>query len=199
MKRYLLGIIILLVSAVLIFGCGSTSDNTDVPTLPTKIYLFRSEYTVSGNMGGRVGADALVAASSHKPTGSYTIHAFISVSSTDDIKSMPTNYGFPNNVPIVSVSGNAPVADNWADLLDGDLDLALMDLAVGVLPSGKSPSWWSGSNFDGTVSQNCTGWTDDLGHTRGVIGYAHATNNDWLSGSTSSGNYNNKYVLGIAY
>lgn len=200
MKRYLLGLVTLLLSVMLVFGCGSTSDNTDTPTRPTKIYLFRSSTGTKGNLAGRVGADMLVNASVYKPTGNYTVHAFISVSSSDCIKNMPANYGFPDDIPIVSAaSGNFKIADNWADLLDGSIDIKLADTSgAGVLPDLKSSIWWSGSNADGTVSVNCSGWMDNSGATNGVVGYGEATDERWIADWQSTGD-NFFYILGIAY
>ncbi len=71
----------------------------------------------------------------------------------DTIRDMPTMYDVPANFPITGPTG-MKIADNWADLLDGQIDRSLEE--AGLLP--LSTYWWSGSFADGSfdADHGCT-------------------------------------------
>jgi hypothetical protein len=199
-KKTIIIIIVVCVIGLLTYGCGqaakSTGSDGGSSTSTQKLYIFRSESKVSGNIGGRAGADLLVSNSSHRPSGNYKYHALISVSEFDDIKSMPAKYGFSDTIQIVSAAtDNIKIADNWADLLDGNIDNSLSDASV--LPAGTSSGqWWSGSNSNGTVTANCSEWSDS--NTNGVRGQGELPNTaSWIKDASIVGT-TEQYVLGIA-
>lgn len=129
-----------------------------------------------GNLGGRAGADAICQASGNRPAGYTNFRAFLSVNGGDEIRDMPGNYGVPTNRPIVGPNGTV-IANDWADLLDGTIDVSL---GTAGLPTAGP--FWSGSNADGSLgANNCTGWTDNSGLNFGEKGNPTRTDSTWLS------------------
>jgi hypothetical protein len=104
--------------------------------------------------------------------------AFISISSTDDIASMPTKYGVPTDRKIISLTG-IQIANNWSDLLDGTIDKTLSEAGI------ASDDWWSGSTSSGIYDvsvDNCTGWTALA--KKGQSGKFNTAGADWIQGNT---------------
>ncbi|MGE5550639.1 MAG: hypothetical protein ACM3ZC_08920 [Bacteroidota bacterium] len=165
--------------------------------VPGRIYLYPTIEHSSSLKGAypdaRTGADAIAAANRPLVMAGKICHAFISISAADCIANMPANYGFPTNIPIVSATDTTKViADNWADLLDGTIDLTLNEAFGWTGPYG----WWSGSKADGTYdTANTGGWTS---YTYGMTGRTDVTTDAWIYNDGSPG-ANNHYVLGIAY
>ncbi len=128
---------------------------------------------------GRTGADNLCAASANAPAGYANYRAFISVNAADEIRDMPANYGVPVAGTITGPTGTL-IANDWADLLDGNIINALD--AAGVLPAGFAFGWRTGSNADGSLhANNCNGWTTQVGGNNGRGGSAIQTNATWLN------------------
>jgi hypothetical protein len=150
------------------------------------IYMFSIDpSTTTGNISGRTGADNLCQAkyaSDYSSLGCTEVRGFISIDASDRIADMPMNYGVPDNVPILG-PGGTPIANDWADLLDGTI-LTTMQ-GAGVL---SALGYWTGSNADGTFYaspyNNCTNFTSTSGSGR--TGSATATDGTWLSSSTSA-------------
>ena len=148
------------------------------------IYLFSIDpTTTTGNISGRIGADNLCQAkytSDYTSLGCTQVRGFISIDGTDQIADMPGNYGVPIDVPILG-PGGTPIANDWADLLDGNILTTLQ--GAGVL---AALSYWTGSNADGTFysSVHCSNYTSTLGSGR--IGSATATGSTWLSSATTA-------------
>jgi hypothetical protein len=140
--------------------------------------------------GGRSGTDALcaTAATALADGGAPLAHvrAFLSVSSADEIRDMPANYGLPTDRPIGSVGG-AIVAVDWSHLLGGTL-LESLD-AAGIRTGGQG--WFSGSNPDGSVATSvteagvhdytCSGWTSPNGFLDGEYGLGGASSSTWIA------------------
>jgi hypothetical protein len=173
--------------ATLAVGCGSTPSSE----LPVGVYLFAVAQH-DCNLGGREGADALVQAGAPSQLQGKTIHAFLSVSETDEIADMPANYGVPTDLPVYSAKGDYRLATSWSELF-GHIDQAL-DVTLHI-DSGSR--WWSGSQANGSVAtQTCAGWTTsaDTAHTGLTSNVAAA----WMDDSDATGTETH-YVLGIAY
>lgn len=172
----------------LLTGCfgGDDDDNKTPPadTDPTELYLFReSDTDRDGNLGGRSVADTLCGDSSNIPSGVTTVYAFISVSSSDTIASMPANYSFPTDIPIYGPDGTSKIADNWADLIDGSIDMTLE--TAGVFSS--SDTWYSGSDTDGTLhTYYCNGWTSNDVGDGGRVGLTGVTGVTWISNGSAT-------------
>ena len=128
-----------------------------------------------GNLGGRSGGDALCAASTNKPSGYENYRVFISVNAADEIRDMPSNYAVPTNMRIVSKNGTI-VADNWADLLDGSIDVTLRSAGV-----TSRDYWRSGSQAGGAVvtGGSCAEWTRSTGSIA-YLGSPDYTDDRWF-------------------
>lgn len=165
-----------------------------------RIYMFNAG-THDGNLKGRAGADSLCETkynTSFSNLEANNIRAFISVSSNDEIRDMPENYGVPEDVPVESADGRR-IGNDWADILDGSIQQSLY--AAGILP-GAISNWWSGaaSSGNGSISgtRHCLNWTDSTAGPDSYFGIASDTDAFWISNSFASCN-NNLYILCIAW
>ncbi len=120
------------------------------------------------------------------------VRAFISISNTDSISSMPLNFSVPNVWELRSVT-NMIIADNWSDLMDGTINDELQNLGV------ADSFWWSGSNPDGTAAaDNCGSWTIGTNAAQGVMGAHNRTTDQWLNWSSTNCN-TSRHVLCICW
>lgn len=166
-----------LASLILFTGCPGAGVQ---PPSPRKIILFGTERLYTGDLGGRSGADTKVQNDSARPEGLTKVHAFLSVDSDDCLQNFPERYGFSRDLPIFGPDGTTKVADNWADLLDGNIQAHLFSL--GVLNPVKGEAWWSGSNPDGSAAPHtCNGWRDGSGTQRGIAGSADFSGGEWIN------------------
>lgn len=174
---------------------GSQSQAFSVNFSDSFILLYNAG-AQGGNLGGRSGADGLCV--SEKPSGAYqtNVRALISVSGADEIRDMVSNYSVPTTHEIKSESGNV-VANNWADLLDGSIDMNLLSAGVLMMPV----HWWSGSDNTGALGTNhCLGWTSDSSGDAGDVGFGSDTA-DWFNETnfTCDGVMNEAALLCIAF
>jgi len=185
MFRFVAGVAIVLAGLVTV-----QLYQTQMSLAAGNIMLYTDNVTHNGNLGGRAGADALCASSASKPAGFGQYRAFISVDAADEIQDMPTNYGVPTTDPIVGSGGT--IATNWANLLDGSIDINLQT-AIGA--TGR---YWTGSSQNGGVmAVFCSGWTT-VSFGSGEIGDQTKTDTEWLK--LTGGGCNNPYgLVCIAY
>ena len=153
------------------------TDHEIIVTFEKAIILYSGDGLYTGNLGGRSGADEKCRNSALKPGGYSNYHAFLSVTSDDEIRDMPTNYGVPTNVRVKSPDNFTVFAMNWADLLDGSIPQSLR--VAGVFPSNDPPFAWAGSLNDGSISWSCNAWTMDSGFA-GDLAQIHLYDN-WLA------------------
>lgn len=122
--------------------------------------LFNHDEDFNGGMGGRTGADNFCSdrADEISATNCDQVHAFISVSSSDQIVDFPENYSIRSDLDVYAYNhfrNDRPsqIGENWADILDGTWD--------GSVFTWPRYDWtWSGSKADGTVaSETCQGFT----------------------------------------
>lgn len=151
--------------------------SSSVPAMPKRLVLYAAP-GIDGAIGGRSGADVACGQAAQGMAGvplHATTRAFISVSAGDEIADMPARYGVPTN-RIITGPNQEKIADDWADLLDGTIDMTL--LAAGVMGMNN---WYSGSQADGTVdADTCGGWTVGSGSS-GRYGYHGTTTSGWIS------------------
>ena len=130
------------------------------------IYMFSSSTVYSGNMGGRAVIDSICASdiSNYPDLPIANVMGFISVNGDDAIMNMPIFYGVPTDHRIVGPT-EKKIADNWADLLDGTIDMTLQQAEI------VDDYWWSGSLSDGDDTWCCWGtsscWTTTSGNGTG--------------------------------
>ncbi len=165
----------------------ATRDNPNDPraggTIKSDVFMYAT-LGHTGTLPGRMGANDLCKArhsSAYPKLPNKNIYAFISTSGTDEIRKMVDLYDFPTDKLIKGPTG-IQIADNWYDLMDGDIDNKLTDAAVTTSP------WWSGSMGDGSyagIAESCNGWTSDSGS--GYIGdpsYYETTS--WIAHTSSN-------------
>lgn len=156
----------------------------ETPTMPRRLVMYKAG-GVSGAIGGRPGADVLCGQAAMGKAGvplHATTRALLSVDVGDTIALMPILYGVPTDRMITGPNWSV-IADDWADLLDGSIDMTLS--AAGVMFG----VWYSGSLADGTLAaETCSGWTDGSGSS-GRYGFQLSTGVEWISsGSALCGN-----------
>lgn len=165
------------------------------PTVPPLMYLYDAG-GVTGAIGGRRGADILcyeALGSAGLPWG-VTTRALLSVDAEDEIRDMPANYGVPTDRKIYG-STQFPVADNWADLLNGSIDFTLS--FAGVLATNF---WYSGSYSDGSVTPNtCSGWTDGSTLEDGRFGLSYHSDTWWINRGNATCGASTYHVLCVAW
>jgi hypothetical protein len=128
--------------------------------------------TFAGGNGGRGTVDAFVASGSVPAAcAGKTVRAFLSVSLTDSIANMPTNYGVPTDQPVIGALGPQIAAD-WADLLDGGIAVSLQS-AIGL-----GNFFWSGSSDNGVAATHCSGWNSTANN--GWNGRHDLASSTWL-------------------
>lgn len=161
------------------------------------ILIFAIDNANDGDLGGRSGADALCQNAENTQYNKTNVMAFISVSADDqicDFPNAPTN--IPTSLPIYGPNGKI-IANDWNDLLDGDIDNTLQDAGITYV------DYWTGSNADGSyrtstpVQNNCNGWTIDNSN-QGSSGQYNKTDSFWLE-SSYVGCGSNKGLLCVAW
>ena len=157
---------------------GTIVDNTASCFGPTKILIYMAPSTYNGNLGGRAGADAKCDLGD--TLGCFVNRAFISISTDDNVLSMPSNYGygFSPYLPIYWYNRSSGLitlmANDWSDLLDGSI------LSTQVAGTGVSTEVWSNTLSDGwQADDSCLNWssTDYYGAT----GRGDSTDDTWLN------------------
>ncbi len=175
-------------------GYGEVIALITVPPPPIIMY---SAGMRTGDLGNRVATDALCVSSN--PTTYTNVRAFIGNSTADSIANMPANYGVPTSNPITSNS-NISIADNWADLLDGNLATSPQSAGITTAPNG----WWSGAqNADGThtdgTTETCQNWTSASVSDGGAAGSVWASDSSWIIGTPNAACNQTLDLLCIAY
>ncbi len=140
-------------------------------TTSTVIYLFEEGMARNGDLktaGGlataRASGDALCEskrAASHPTLNCLTSKVFLSITTDDEIRDLPSNYSLPTTLQLQGPTGTK-VADNWADLLDNSIDATLNAAVV-----TDDLLFWSGSEggaSDGSQSGgSCDAYTNSSG------------------------------------
>jgi len=169
---------------------GNSGTSTAAPTTPSgpttpavnRVYLFPTVTQTDGNFGGRTGADALCMTARLSTTfienQCTKVRAFVSLSASDEIVDLASNYGMPTGLPFNGVNG-ALLANNQADLLDSSISVILSSAGI-TLASG----WYSLSGVgtgDGTLdaAANCSGGTSAAANGR--YGLDNSTGSSWMS------------------
>lgn len=159
-----------------------------------QIVLYHAGAQFIGALGGRGGAEALCANSTDRPPGYKNTRAFIGVSYNDEIRDMPTNYGVPIGLQVMSKTGSV-VANNWSQLLSGNIIMPLQ--TAGVLPVSGTQYWWSGSYSDGSWNSfACNFWS--VPSANGQVGNKTINNGSWMANINISCDYPS-WLLCLAY
>lgn len=120
--------------------------------------VFLTETLHDGNLGGLPGADAICQAEADAAGLPGTFMAWLSTPGSPPAGRFPTHSCGPYQL----VDGTV-IADEWADLTDGDLDHHL-DLTAAGNPNDLEDKVWSATSDWGTtlyvdgVAETCSGW-----------------------------------------
>lgn len=183
--------LLLMLSSMAFICSDDQKDNSSY-----KIYLFNAG-TTDGGLGGRSGADGTCQGHADRPAAcTNACYAFISSSDTEEIRDLPNA---PYNIPdgtFYGPDGETKIADNWADLLDGNIDDTLAN--AGILPGGSV--FWSGTlnDFSFNTILNCNSWTSSANGDNGCFGVADSTLN-WLNAESYECDTLSPYLLCICY
>lgn len=174
---------------------SNPSSPQPTPTSPPQASakrVFVTSTTYNGNLGGLVGADAKCQAGADSANLGGTWKAWLSDSNTSANSRLTHNSG-----PYKRLDG-VTVADNWADLIDGNLQNSIGTTETGSIIGG----WyvWTFTSLDGETlinknSYNCHNWTtagSALDNDLGIVGNNGYTNEGWttsLLNPPCTGNY----------
>jgi hypothetical protein len=150
--------------------------------------VFVTSTVYSGNLGGLAGADALCMAQAAVGNLPGTFKAWLSTTTVNAESRLTHSAG-----PYVLQDGTTVVANNWADLTNGDLDHAIDQDENGLVSaSGTSRSYISCSGVSGAVvftdsrpngtfydNFDCGAWTIGTAATFAIGGNSYAANSEW--------------------
>jgi len=144
-----------------------------------KRVIFVTSVRYFGDLGGLAGADAkcqtlATDAGLYKPE---TFRAWLSTG-----QASPSGWDVDPEMRYQLPSGMV-VADDWADLLDGQLKLAINQNEDGVmLDKGASASVWTGTFPDGSPTEmTCADWNSADSKLGGKIGLSTDSNDKWTT------------------
>jgi hypothetical protein len=142
-------------------------------------YVFTTSTTYTGNLGGLAGADAICNARAAAANLPGTYMAWISTA-----QGSPSTRFVQSAVPYRMVN-NAKVADDWADLTDGTLDVNINKTELNGTPLNSTISCnnttrqtWTGTNANGTAAANtCADFSTT--NSTGAVGRNTITDATW--------------------
>jgi hypothetical protein len=135
--------------------------------------VFISSETYTGNLGGLAGADAKCQALADAEGIPGTYMAWLSDSTASPATRFPTKSSSPYKL----LNGDK-LANNWADLTDGQLETLFTVTDAGPEPpSGPGQHTWTATLQTGQKSgSHCNNWTTAATEVSGFTGYhRHAT------------------------
>ena len=123
------------------------------------------------------------------------IRAFMSISETDEIRDMVSNYNVPSTAPIISPFGTT-ISDNISDHLDGNITKVIRKHFIKDYIEQYA---YTGSTQSGALSSNnCANWTStNAGNGMGQIADFDSTSS--FVGSSGNGCSNAKFITCIAF
>lgn len=146
--------------------CDIPSGMTEGTCIAPKRVFATNAIFSGGQIGGLTGADAKCqgAAVGAGLTGTYK--AWLS-----DVTGSPSTRFTQSNAPYVRVDGIL-VANNWADLIDGELNAPIIKTEINTVAASEvicnnESSWvWTNTQTDGTMSDagsSCVEWSVNTG------------------------------------
>jgi hypothetical protein len=144
---------------------GDRLDNISDSLIYGKTIVFYVTTTLyNGNLGGRSGADAKCVLAKKNwllTMGKTNVRAFMSISSTDEIRDMVSNYTVPSTAPIISPLGTT-ISDNISDFLDGDISKMI---SKHFIKDSIAQYAYTGSTSSGSLNlHHCANWTAASGN-----------------------------------
>lgn len=174
---------------------GSVTLNWKVKTAPAFYRIFVSSTGSTGNTGGIGGGDhtcRTLATAAGLP-GRYK--AFTSSANAGLGLGMVSDAAarlHHSPVPYRLVDGTTTIADNWYDLLDGEIQAPINQTQTGATVAGVTV--WTGTEDAGTYSTNdCASWTTALAGEDAVYGSVDDTYSGWLNAGTGACNVSRRF------
>jgi hypothetical protein len=149
-------------------GCGSD--------LACDRYVFVTAASMAPTFGSLEGADGvcLAAAAPVPKLATRAFRAWLSDSVTD------AKSRFRLGTGAYKRTDETIVANNFADLVDGQISMPIDHDQNGDLITTSAPQVWTGTHPNGTTTfANCKGWTLALNGLQGTIGDLTQINGSW--------------------
>ncbi len=169
------------------FGGSGGDPFADIPPV-TENKVFVTSATYIGNFGGLTGADAICQKHANIAALPGKYMAWLS-----DASGAPSTRFYQSTVPYKLVDGTV-IANNWADLVDGNIAAAISKNENGAaVPAG---SVWTNVTSSGTAQTNtCNMWTENSG-SQGRYGSSNLVNGSWTNnGNDTCGNLKRLYCF----
>lgn len=152
-----------------IAACGGSSDSAD--TTEDHITLFAVPDIKGDAITSRAVVDKLCKTNIPKSLTCTNTTAFISMSSSDQLKDLTTNSSVPSDLEI-QATDKTVLADDFSDLIAGG--------SGKTIPDVTSNAWWSFSESDGTANAtNCNAEGDEK--ALGLTGADEVTADNFIS------------------
>jgi len=142
------------------------------------LYLFATPATDGLIEGGGMDAADAYCASSKPPSLSCKggVKAFLN-GQTRVAYNLPDSFSFSKDLPIYNPDKTRKIADDWADLIDGSIDVSIGDAGI------TSTGYWTGG--DGTNYCKITSEWDSTANA-GCLGDPTATSGFWFASGTDN-------------
>ena len=159
-----------LAAAFCVLGAAAVLADEEILT-PKLVFVTTGAF--DGNLGGLIGADEKCQEAADNAGLDGDFQAWLS-----DSNDTPTSrFETLALGPYFMLDGRI-VAENFADLLDGNLRQPIEITELGVQQSANEV--WTGTVEDGTASVfNCTNWTSSSGAVFGLRGLVGEVDDDW--------------------
>jgi hypothetical protein len=142
--------------------------------------IFITSQTYTGGLGGLSGADDLCQARADAAGLSGIFVAWLS----DSARSVSTRL---DRVGIFELVDGTRIADDWADLVDGNLQAGInVSESGGAVADGPV---WTGTTASGSAStNNCSNWSSSVGGNDGDVGQSGSTGSPWTANGSAACN-----------
>lgn len=152
-----------------------------VPDIPAQIaaakYIFLSSQTYTGNLGGLAGADQKCNTLAQNAGLTGTFKAWLS-----DSVAFPRDRFIHSDVPYILMN-KVKIAENWADLIDGNLNAAIT-LTEERRVISSTPAVWTNSISNGeryfsSLYSTCSNFTSQDSGNSGIAGSSNRKDIGW--------------------
>ena len=129
--------------------------------------------TSKGGFGGRTQADNFCNNWKFKIVNRLNtcsnVRALISISGSDEVRDMPTNYSVPLDKPVFNDRGLI-LSENFTELISGNTLPFRLTGTHELLSHSSYTAYWTGTSSGGSLnSDNCDGWTTGTASSNGQV------------------------------
>ncbi len=178
---------------------GHSSDHTmtsqpgSVEMIIESTIIYMSSASHAGKFGSSSRSLTDSFCQSNKPEGLQctNTHSFLTISSSDEVRDMPSNYGYDSSYPIYWYHSTQQtftgLANNWDDMFDDSISVSAAS-GTGISENYLSPGDSSGADPPETNMCDSSYWNDNWisTNTWTRLGKADLTTGGWLYGTSSS-------------